>query len=169
MIHLHSGTQPGDAVIAVRNGLAKYCRAMDRMDDELALSLFAPNATVSYRPNMFIGAARDFVPWVHAVHDALAGTVHRIAEPLVDVNVINGTALSEVSGHIMLVEREGRVRHAYGRYVDRWVRSDEEWFIVERHYERDVTFSLVAEDVDVGPGHRDSSDFSYALWDAHLR
>lgn len=129
-----------EADAMIRNSLALYCRAMDRMDDELALSLFDAGATVSYVPGMFTGPAVDFVPWVREVHESVDGTVHRMATPYVRVDVRRGAAISEAAGHVMLFVEGAPARHAFGRYIDRWRLTDVGWRIATRDYRRDAQF-----------------------------
>lgn len=150
-----------EADVAIRNALALYCRAMDRMDDELALGLFDRGATVSYTPDMFVGTAVEFVPWVHAVHEGFTGTVHRMATPYVRVDARRGLAISEAAGHIMLFAAEAPVRHAFGRYVDRWRRTPQGWRITARDYRRDAQ---IVGGVAGASGDRGRADFSYDVF-----
>ncbi|KAA9144447.1 nuclear transport factor 2 family protein [Microbacterium lushaniae] len=159
----HTGLADLHAERDIRTALALYCRAMDRMDDELALTLFEASATVDYAPDMFTGRARDFVPWVHALHEGFVTTVHRLTTVAIDVR--GEHAESEAYGHVLLLQRGGQgeqIRHGYGRYVDQWVLDGGRWLIAHRAYRRDLGYT---ERINAAPsgGRRDRDDFSYAI------
>jgi SnoaL-like domain len=150
---------------AIEDGLARYCRGMDRMDDRIARSAFHPGATVDYGEQFFRGTADDFVEWVHRLHAEVDVTVHRIANTLIRVD--GDRAVSEASGHVMLIDAEpdglSRVRHGFGRYLDRWLCVDGVWAIEHRVYRRDVGWE---EHVAASPGggRRDPDDPSFVAF-----
>jgi hypothetical protein len=155
------------ARVAIPDALARYCRGMDRLDDAVALSAFHPAARVDYGEQFFEGTAEDFVAWVHRLHDGIDVTVHRIAPPVIRVE--GDRALSEAQGHIMLIDRvdDGRyrVRHGFGRYLDRWRRIDGAWAIDERVYRRDVGWEELVEAAP-GGGSRNAGEPSFAAFRA---
>lgn len=149
--------------LEITDALARYCRALDRLDDELALSLWHPGGTVDYGAELFTGTATDFVKWLRPVHEGVDATTHRITNVI--VRITGDTAVSEASGHVMLITRtpEGqRVQHTFGRYLDRWARRDGSWAIDHRRYVRDAGWVAVDEALP-GGGRRDRTDPSYEL------
>ena len=159
--------RPPDEVrshLEINDALARYCRAMDRMDDALALRVWHTDGTVSYAPGIFAGTAPEFVRWVRGVHEGVDATTHRIANVVVRVRA--DRAVSEAYGHVMLVSRTqagtGVVRHAYGRYVDRWSWRDGRWAIDHRDYLRDLGYEHSVPLLSSAAG-RDRSDLSYGV------
>lgn len=149
--------------LEITDALARYCRALDRLDDELALALWHPGGTVDYGPGLFSGSSADFVAWLRPVHEAVDATTHRIANVI--VRVTGGTAVSEAYGHVMLVTRGvggQTVQHTFGRYLDRWSLRDGRWAIDHRRYVRDLGWRATDEALP-GSGRRDRSDPSYEL------
>lgn len=130
------------AHLEINDALARYCRAMDRMDDALATAVWHPDGTVNYEPGIFAGTAPQFVRWVRGVHERVDVTTHRIANVLVRVRA--DRAVSEAYGHVILVHRAqdgtAAVRHTYGRYLDRWSFRDDRWAIDHRDYYRDLGY-----------------------------
>lgn len=150
------------ATLDITDALARYCRSMDRMDDELAISLWHPGGTVQYEPGMFTGSATEFVQWLRPVHEAVDATTHRIANTIVRVD--GDTAVSEAYGHVMLVtHRPGEpseFRHSFGRYLDRWSLREGRWAIDHRRYVRETGWTAYERALP-GDGRRDPSDISY--------
>lgn len=152
--------------IEIRDVIARYCRAMDRMDDDLADSVWHAGGTVNYEPGIFSGSAHDFVRWVHAFHEGLDVTSHRIANVIVRIH--GEEAGSEAYAHVMLVHRAGDgtvdIRHTFGRYIDRWSFRDDRWAIDHREYRRDFGYSATGEAMPAS-GARDRTDVSYEFLD----
>jgi hypothetical protein len=152
------------AHIEISDALARYCRSMDRMDDELAAGVWHPDGTVNYEPGIFAGPARAFVRWVRGVHEGVDVTTHRIANTVIRVR--GAQASSEAYGHVMLVRRaEGdtaTIRHTFGRYLDRWSLRDGRWAIDHRDYYRDLGYEQTVTALP-GQASRDRSDPSYAV------
>jgi hypothetical protein len=151
--------------IEIRDALARYCRAMDRIDDDLADSIWHAGATVNYEPGIYRGSAHDFVRWVHAFHETVDTTIHRIAN--ITVRIRGTHAGSEAYGHVILVQRAGDggtvdIRHSFGRYIDRWSFRDDRWAIDHREYRRDFGYSATGEATQAA-GSRDRTDVSYEI------
>src|ERR1700722_12511846 len=106
---------------AIREVLARYCRAMDRMDRELALSVWHPGATCNY-VDFFEGTAEGFVDAVWQAHSHLFRHSHQIANSLIEIN--GDRAVSETYATATLwapAPDDGIVEiTAKGRYLDRW-------------------------------------------------
>ena len=112
--------------------MMRYCRAVDRMDEQLLRSVYHSDATDNH--GLFNGKASDFVPWcIRQLSEAYTATQHFIGNELIEVH--GDRAYAEfyfVAYH--RYERKGEARHmsAGGRYVDRWERREGEWRIADR-------------------------------------
>jgi hypothetical protein len=150
------------AHIAINDALARYCRAMDRMDDELAIRVWHRDGTANYEPGIFAGTALEFVRWVRRVHESVDVTTHRIANTVVRVH--GDRATSEAYGHVILARRSAdgaaALRHTYGRYLDRWSWRDGRWAIDHRDYYRDLGYEHTGPLLPLAAS-RDRSDPSY--------
>ncbi len=145
----------------------RYCRALDRMDRELALSVWHPDGTADYGA-MYQGSGAGFVDWVWEAHAALERHSHQITNVLIEVD--GDRAASEAYVTVVLwgrpdpdrvVEIVGR-----GRYVDLWTRRDGRWAIDARRYVHDMqtTTELAATATDTSPAsRRDRADPSYEV------
>ena len=109
--------------------LTRYCRGVDRLDKQLLLSAYHPDARDDH--GVFVGNPEAFWDWVHGVHSA--------GQKLTMHTILNHTC-----------EIEGDVAHSetycifYGqnvddsfdivgnRYIDRLERRDGEWRIADR-------------------------------------
>ncbi|WP_436774493.1 nuclear transport factor 2 family protein [Yinghuangia sp. YIM S09857] len=168
--------------LAVRDLLAKqaitevihtYCRALDRMDRDLALSVWHPGGTADYPP-MFTGTGEGFVDWVWKAHEALTAHSHQITNILIRVGEDGATAVSE--SYVTVVLRgpggdESTVAEitARGRYADRWSLRDGRWAVDARRHTLDfqTVQMLPRAAADLVPpehaGRRDTEDPSYAV------
>ena len=145
--------------------LNDYCRAMDRIDDELGYSVFHPDATADYGA-IFSGTGHGFIDWVHQAHAAMMATNHKISN--ISIRVDGDSAASEtyVTMHgLTKGEGDGLVQmSSIGRYLDRWEKRAGAWRIAQRRY-----VNTMDEARPVGPlmypteGARDRSDPSYEL------
>lgn len=146
--------------------LYAYCRAMDRIDNTLALKVLKPEGHVDYG-QAFKGTGSEFVEWVSKQHQNLKATSHQVTNILIEVH--NEYAKSEA-----YVTMGGRIEHGdkvleqrvRGRYIDRWAYSDGQWIIEERQFIQD--FGSVSELANAGlppsqQSQQDISDYSYSV------
>ncbi len=164
-------TDPAVQVVADKQAITEqlhnYARAMDRIDHELGYAVWHEGGGAEYGP-MFSGTGRGFIDWVCETHRTLIAHAHLISN--IQIRVDGDLAASESYVHVNLrYAEEGRLRQivGFGRYLDRWSRRDGRWAIDHRIYVQDF------DDIrDAGPqivepwGRRDSSDPSYALFEA---
>jgi len=163
---------------AITDVLHRYCRSMDRMDRELALSCWHPGGTDEHTP-LFSGTGAEFVEWVWEVHRPMVLTRHVLSNILIEVD--GDEAWSESYWNVQLrVERGGRLLDVYsgGRYTDhlrcidgRWAfqhrRSVHDWDRVEPVGQTMADFpdpplvDLGALDAPLYPASRDARDPSY--------
>lgn len=148
-----------------------YCRGLDRMDRELALSTWHDGGTADYGP-MFNGTGTGFIDWVWKAHEAFTAHSHQITNVLIDVDLEHDRAVSEsyVTVALRMPSHNGSVVDIVGRgrYVDRWSRRDGRWAIDHRHFVDDfqAVYPMAATDATDGSsatGRRGPDDPSYAV------
>jgi len=70
---------------AITDRIHRYCRAMDRMDHDLAVASWHPGGTADY--GTFVqGSGAGFVDWVEATHRGVRRHVHRVSNMLIEVD-----------------------------------------------------------------------------------
>ncbi len=141
-----------------------YCRAMDRIDDDLGRSVFHPDAVADYG-TMFQGDGYGFIEFVHHSHTAMLAQNHQVSN--ISIRIDGNRAGSET-----YVTMRGRMKGegdavmqivSIGRYVDAWEKRDGGWRIARRQYLHVMDeVHPVATSVYQAAGARDRSDPSYA-------
>jgi hypothetical protein len=112
--------------------LMRYCRGIDRCDEELLRSVYHPDATDNH--GLFVGKAVDFIPWALKGLERDQSTSHCIANELIEVR--SDVAWSE--SYFLAVhrrqEKDGTTIDLTfaGRYVDRFERRQGVWKIADR-------------------------------------
>lgn len=106
---------------AITEVIHRYCRAMDRMDRDLALSCWHPGGTDDHSPD-YAGAAEGFIDWLWPLHSALAYTRHRCGNVLIR---IDGDAAAVAESYCDITLRARRAGETFdvflaGRYLDRF-------------------------------------------------
>jgi hypothetical protein len=143
----------------------RYCRGVDRLDLDLVRDCYHEGGLDHHTG--FDGTIEDYLPWVAGALSRFAGTMHVVANHLV-----------ELSGDLARAETYGTAAH-WGepaddprrnftsgfRYVDRVERRDGRWAIAERWAVREWTRSdagrYLAREADGPTGRRDRSDPLY--------
>jgi hypothetical protein len=158
---------------AITEVLHRYCRGLDRMDREMAESVWHPDGTADYGP-IFQGTGTGFLDWVWPTHEGFARHSHMVSNIIVEVDVAAGTAVSESYVSVWLRTRpsDGTVTDLFGRgrYVDRWSTRDGVWAIDHRHYVDDLqraeqSPATSMTDGSEATGRRDRDDPSYLAFD----
>ena len=133
-----------DEVIAKQEILEvihRYCRSMDRIDDDLARSVWHDDGTAHYS-GIYEGTGHGFVEWVSEFHKGLVSTSHQITNTLIEVD--GDTAGSEAYVLVRLrFSRDDDSRFdvcGIGRYLDRWSRRDGVWAVDHRVYVGDQSW-----------------------------
>lgn len=120
---------------AVRDGLARYCRGVDRLDVDLTLGVFLPEAPVDY-VGIFTGPIEGFVEFVMSRHRELVGHFHQLGQVLVE-----GTRSEAYVAITLWKPTGGGVAEVAvrGRYLDDWVQDDGgAWRIARRTHVIDL-------------------------------
>ncbi len=149
---------------AIRDVLARYCRGLDRMDKDMAYSVWHPDATVDY-DGIFEGTGHDFIDWVWASHAGLERHSHQIANAIVQLSGDRATSEAYVTVALWSKpDAEGRQTEivARGRYLDRWERRMGIWAIAHRLHLLDMQSLHTLDRGSVSPrSTRDERDPSF--------
>jgi hypothetical protein len=124
----------------IHDVLCRYCRGLDRMDKELAYSVWHADGTALYH-DMYEGTGHGFVDWVWAAHAPMERHSHQITNSL--INIDGDSAASETYVTVALWTKpddEGRQQEIIGRgrYLDRWSKRNDRWAIDHREHILDM-------------------------------
>jgi hypothetical protein len=112
--------------------LMRYCRGIDRCDEELLRDVYHPDATDNH--GLFVGKATDFVPWALKGLERDINTKHYICNELIELD----GDVAYVESYLLAVHhrqaKEGGLVDLTmaGRYVDRFERRAGVWKIADR-------------------------------------
>ncbi len=108
-----------------------YCRAVDRRDRELLMSVYAPDAVDDHGP--MVGSREDMWQWGvdRDVTGEVLSTQHHITSHICELDGDSAHAESYFLYNATLANDQ--VWLATGRYIDRLVRLDGEWKIAMRY------------------------------------
>jgi hypothetical protein len=153
---------------SIRRVLARYCRGIDRLDQDLVRSCYHPDATEAH--GTFTGDLDEYLTWVWKVLGRYDATFHFLGNVLIEP-VDDDRARCETYG---VAHHRTTAGGALGnlvtgfRYVDRFERRDGEWRIAHRTAVTEWT-SVDAHIWPLPPsmplGRRDRTDVVYADWD----
>jgi ketosteroid isomerase-like protein len=115
---------------AIRDCLATYCRAVDRLDRELLLSVYHEDAVEDH--GVFVGNREGFADWVIDFHSrAQHATQHVITNHVCDLD--GDVAHTETYYMFAAMNVEGAsLTLSGGRYIDRFERRQGRWAIALR-------------------------------------
>jgi hypothetical protein len=149
---------------AIRDVLSGYCRGLDRMDKEMATSVWWEGGTAFY-DGMFEGTGHGFIDWVWQSHAGMERHSHQITQVLIDVEGDQATSEAYVTVVLWtLPDADGEQSEIVGRgrYLDRWSRRGDRWAIEHRIHLLDMSTYLPLTRGDVSAGStRDGSDLSF--------
>lgn len=150
----------------IEDCIKRYCRGADRLDAELLLSAYHPDATDD-RGEAFTGTPAQFVAWLFPMLRTLGGSSHTVCDVRSE---IDGDVAHAESYVVFAVwqrgedKTEGWASMGTARYVDRLERRDGRWGIAHRECLMDMTFRTAIGPAMAGGlfGARDRSDRRYA-------
>ena len=149
----------------ITEAIHKYCRAMDRMDNELGRSIFHPDAVADYG-EMFQGTGHEFIDFVYDAHAGMLVHQHQIGNILIRVEGDRAVSESYVTATFQSQTEGGPLlkRRSYGRYIAHWEKRDGHWAISRRAYlhAMDETQPIQSSEY-ANCGRRDRDDLSYSV------
>ncbi|MFW0785199.1 nuclear transport factor 2 family protein [Gordonia sp. CPCC 206044] len=154
---------------AITEVLYRYCRGMDRMDREIAETVWHPGGTADYGPATGTSTATEFLDFVFGYHASMQAHSHTISNLLINVDEGGGEARSEayVSIWLRTLPTDGKVTDLFhrGRYLDRFTRREGDWRIDHRIFVGDLYREVEVPAPDPVPpwGRRDPDDASYRV------
>ncbi len=112
--------------------VARYCRAIDRMDEPLLRGCYHPDATDEH--GSFTGGVDAYVAWVWGLLERYRSTMHLIGNQLVELDSPDSARVETygVAFHIGETD-DPKLNLTTGfRFVDRFDRIDARWAISRR-------------------------------------
>jgi hypothetical protein len=153
---------------AITEVIYNYCRGLDRMDRELASTVWHGGGTADYGAYMFQGTGEGFLDWVWVQHEGVDRHSHQISNILIEVDGDRAVSEAYVTAALRTRPRDGASFDIVnrGRYVDRWSRREGRWAIDHRRYVEDFTNLTPVADSPMtattqAASRRDRSDPSY--------
>lgn len=156
------------------DALNRYTRGLDRIDRDLCMSAFHPDATDDRGPavdavkeearGLYLFGREARVDWLIDLMKTFAHTSHYITNFTVDIQGDEAHSEAYVITSVLETEAADEVVMSGARYVDRLVRYDGRWAIMHREVVMDFQYKVPTRDLgsEGGTGKRDKSDRSYA-------
>ena len=132
----------------IRDQIYNYCRALDRIDNELGYTVFAEDAEVDYGPT-YKGTGRGFIDMMLKQHRAMVSTHHMMTNILIKFNEDGTKAASETYMYAGCKYKDRKTKkatftvEARCRDIDQWEKRDGKWVIVKRVVAGDNTFLVM--------------------------
>ena len=156
----------------IQQVMARYCRAIDRLDKELLKTVYWPDAVDNH--GIFNGNAWEFAEYIIPMLQGMRCTMHQTSNMVIELQGDLAAVETYVNAY-HLADGENGAQHDFvvgGRYVDRFERRNGEWRIARRTFVMDWNQNLTATVLWDGPlygklevrGRRDRSDLSYSLF-----
>ena len=132
----------------IRDQIYTYCRALDRIDNELGYSVFAEDAKVDYGPT-YKGTGWGFIDMMLKMHRKMVSTHHMMTNVLIKLSEDGTRAASETYMYAACKykNKAGKATftvEARCRDIDKWEKRDGKWLIVERVVAGDNSFIIPA-------------------------
>lgn len=131
---------------AIRDQIYTYCRALDRIDNELGYSVFAEDAKVDYGPT-YKGTGKGFIDMMLKQHRRMVSTHHMMTNILIKFNEDGTKAASETYMYAACKYKNKAGKASFTvearcRDIDKWEKRGGKWVIVERIVAGDNTFII---------------------------
>ncbi len=163
---------------AIHDVLVRYCRALDRLDENLLRDVFHYDAQVDYGAVLYQGGITDFIPFTLQFQGAMRDTQHYLSNVLIAVNGSVATAESYVYAYHVF-HKDGEKNSALvelivgARYLDELCERDGHWRIAKRTEvidwgtERVLPEDWVGRNAGLNRGLHNSNDRSCQLFSAN--
>lgn len=157
--------------LAIRNCMARYARAIDRIDYELLRGCYWPDAIDDHGESQYVGDIDGFIAWLRPILPLFESSTHFLGQQLVEFDASGDVAWVETyafaSHRTRPNDPSGRpVRDLVQnvRYCDRFERRQGEWRIAHRIMVSEPSREdpvVLASPRPTRPGTRDRSDQCY--------
>jgi hypothetical protein len=116
----------------IHDALMRYCRGVDRCDEELMGSVYHPGATDHH--GAFSGPAEEFVAaFVPGSRAESTFTMHAIANLTIELDGDRASSEAYFVAYVGRMTDDGEAVDCFGgRYIDQWERRDARWGVVDR-------------------------------------
>ena len=117
---------------AIRDTLMRYCRASDRVDEELLRSVYWPDAQDDHME--FSGGTEEFIAYCTPILQAMRYNMHKVGNMLMVLNGERAEVESYFHGYHAVPDEQGNRRDVFagGRYLDLFEKREDEWRILKR-------------------------------------
>lgn len=131
---------------AIRDTLMRYCRASDRVDEDMLRSVYWPDAHDDHME--FSGNTGEFVAYCVPILTAMRFNMHKLGNVLIVIDGNRAEVESYFQGYHSVPDESGARRDVFagGRYLDLFEKRDDEWRILKRF----VTVEWFRECSDTG-------------------
>jgi hypothetical protein len=158
---------------AIRDCLYRYCRSVDRLDEDLMRTVYWPDAIDNHLE--FTGTVEEFIAWAFPRMRAMDLGQHIIGNVMIRFEGSNNAAVESYFWGVHVIRANGAAFDSIGsgRYLDRFEKRNDEWRVAKRVVVTDW-FRNYPDTADWtnGPfnmptavrGHRYPKDDSYAKW-----
>lgn len=145
---------------AIREQIYNYCRALDRIDNELGYTVFSEDAEVDYGPT-YKGSGRGFIDMMLDMHRTMVSTHHMMTNILIKFNDDYTKAASETYMYAGCKYKDKKGQPSFTvearcRDIDKWELRDGKWVIVRRIVGGDNTFMVTPRYFDDYNNGRDT-------------
>jgi hypothetical protein len=157
---------------SIREVLSRYCRGLDRMDKEMAYSVWWEGGTAFY-DGIFEGTGHEFVDWIWESHGRMERHSHQITNVLIHFDSDGSGEFEHANSEAYvtvvlwtLPDADGRQIEIVGRgrYLDRWSKRSGAWAIEHRIHLLDMSTMLPLTRGDISAGStRDETDLSFGF------
>lgn len=151
----------------IRDQIFNYCRALDRIDNELGYTIFAEDSEVDYGPT-YKGTGRGFIDMMLKMHRKMVSTHHMMTNILIKFNEDGSKAASETYMYAACKYKNKKGEASFTvearcRDIDNWEKRDRKWVIVKRVVAGDNSFIIPAPQYtdDYNNGRDKVRDISY--------
>ena len=154
---------------AIRDQIYTYCRALDRIDNELGYTVFAEDSHVNYGPTFPSGTGREFIDDMLNQHRHMISTHHMMTNILIKVD--GDKAVSETYMFAACKFKKNKKGDTFSvearcRDIDRWEKRNGNWVVVDRVVAGDNTRMMdPTQDLENYNTHRNTrKDHSYTVF-----
>jgi ketosteroid isomerase-like protein len=142
---------------AINDVLVRYCRGVDRLDGDLILSCYHPDAVDDH--GRYRGTPQGLVDWLKSSAPNIQFMEHKLSNVFID---LQGDVAFVECYSAMHLQKGELFAEGLGRFIDRFERRDGEWKIAHRRVTLEYATPELGYDADdFAPSRRDRTDPSY--------